>query len=105
MKIIALLAQGRAGADFLQSLFDGHPEVSQLPGYFNINEFLNNSSNDTSLESIAGKFINNNEKFFDSRKNLIERHNMLGEDRKSFYLISRDTFKKNFIDLFKKGLN
>ena len=101
MKIIALLAAGRAGADFLQSLFDGHPEVSQLPGYFNINEFLNNSSNDTSLESIAGKFINNNEKFFDSRKNLIERHNMLGEDRKSFYLISRDTFKKNFIDLFK----
>ena len=31
---ICLLGFGRSGSLFLQSLLDGHPEVSTLPGYF-----------------------------------------------------------------------
>ena len=31
---ISLLGFGRSGSLFLQSLIDGHPEVSTLPGYF-----------------------------------------------------------------------
>ena len=34
MKILAFIGGGRAGIDFLQSLFDSHPEISQLPGCF-----------------------------------------------------------------------
>merc|ERR1712023_577715 len=32
--IVALLGFGRSGSLFLHSLFDGHPEISTLPGYF-----------------------------------------------------------------------
>ena len=39
MKIIAFIGGGRAGIDFLQSLFDSHSQVSQLPGYFFFDEF------------------------------------------------------------------
>ena len=40
MKLLAFVGGPRAGLDFLQSLFDGHPEVSQFPGYFNFGELL-----------------------------------------------------------------
>ena len=29
MKIVVLIGGGRTGIDFLQSLLDGHPEISQ----------------------------------------------------------------------------
>ena len=34
MKILLLVAGGRAGIDLLQSLLDKHPSISQLPGVF-----------------------------------------------------------------------
>ena len=40
MKIIAFIGGGRAGIDFLQRLFDCHPEVSQFPGHFIYDEFF-----------------------------------------------------------------
>ena len=40
MKIVALIPGClRSGSDFLQSLFDSHPEVSQFPGVFYFDEF------------------------------------------------------------------
>ena len=39
MKIFCLLGTGRSGVDFLQTLFDQHPEVSHLPGVFYYQEF------------------------------------------------------------------
>ena len=32
MKTLLLVAGSRAGSEFFQSLFDGHPEVLQFPG-------------------------------------------------------------------------
>ena len=32
--IVALYGFGRSGSLFLHSLFDGHPDISTLPGYF-----------------------------------------------------------------------
>ena len=34
MKIFCLIGIGRAGIDFFQTLFDKHPQVSQMPGVF-----------------------------------------------------------------------
>ena len=39
MKIVVLIAGGRTGSDFFQSLLDGHPEISQFPGIFAFDEF------------------------------------------------------------------
>jgi len=33
MKTLLLVAGSRAGADFFQSLLDGHSQILQLPGY------------------------------------------------------------------------
>ena len=39
MKIITLIAGGRAGTDLFQSLLDMHPEISQFPGAFFFDDF------------------------------------------------------------------
>ena len=40
MKILLLVAGGRAGIDLLQSLLDKHPSISQLPGVFYWGDFI-----------------------------------------------------------------
>ena len=40
MKIFCLLGVGRSGIDFLQTLFDRHPQISQFPGVFSFDFFL-----------------------------------------------------------------
>ena len=52
MKIIVLIGGGRTGIDFLQSLFDQHSEVSQLPGVFYFDEFWKDIKNENNLKFI-----------------------------------------------------
>ena len=74
MKIVAILAcSSRAGVDFFQSLLDNHPEISQFPGALNFDEFIKEIELIKDPEVIAELFIKKFEKFFDSRKNLLER--------------------------------
>ena len=73
MKIIALIAGGRTGIDFFQSLLDGHSEISQFPGSFYYDEFWIKSKNEKKLEKIAEMFINDYKHFFDSRLNTLEK--------------------------------
>ena len=84
MKIAIIMAGGRSGSDFLQSLFDGHPEVMQFPGILKFtNKFLE-IFNKKSPQDIASFFIKTNKQFFDSRINKIERHNKLGIKKINF---------------------
>ena len=85
MKIIVLIGGGRSGIDFLQSLFDQHPEVSQLPGVFYFDKFWKEVKNEKNIGVIPKKFTQDYEKFFDSRLNKMERHYMLGKDKNSYY--------------------
>lgn len=102
MKIVVILpALPRAGIDFFQSLLDSHPEVCQLPGYFYFDEFWLKSKNENKPDNVARLFINDYKHFFDSRLNLLERHYMLGKDKKSFFLVNKELFTKYFIDLMK----
>ena len=99
MKIIAFIGGGRAGIDFLQSLFDCHPEVSKFPGYFFYDEFFQKVKNQNKIDHIADTFISDYEHFFDSRLNLRERHHMLGENKNSYYFVDKKIFKEHFIKL------
>ena len=102
MKIVVLVGAGRSGVDLLQSLFDEHPEICQFPGYFGFQQFWQKAKKEKNLETLAKYFITDHPHFFDSRLNLIERHHMLGKDKNSFFLVDKDLFTKNFIELFNK---
>lgn len=100
MKIIILIGGGRTGIDFLQSLFDQHPEVSQFPGVFYFDEFWESIKNEKNLKLIIKKFIKDYKKFFDSRLNIMERHDMLGLEKNRYYIVSEEKFEKKFLEIF-----
>jgi hypothetical protein len=101
MKIFLLLGTGRSGVDFLQSLFDKHPEISQFPGVFFFGIFLKKIRN-KNKKNIAKKFINEHERFFNSKIYKQERHDELGINRNEYFTVSKKKFIKNFIQLCKK---
>ena len=66
MKIIVLLAaMTRGGIDLFRSLLDKHSQITQLPGKFYIDEFLEGEKSKNS-EKIAKIFIENYSEYFDS---------------------------------------
>ena len=119
---ICLLGFGRSGSLFLQSLFDGHPEVSTLPGYF-FNGWFNQNSwpifepdySDTNWrETLVEKIIKYFEPQFNanSKKNLMGSTNedsswlahytgftQLGDNNSEILELDQDIFKKHLIDL------
>ncbi len=96
------MAGSRAGLEFFQSLLDSHEEVLQLPGILYIDANLIKILSIKSKESLAKEFINQYPNFFDSRKSDIERHYMLGSNKKKFYKVEKNKFVKNFLKLSKK---
>ena len=99
MKIIMLIAGGRTGVDFFQSLLDSHNQISQFPGSFYYDDFWNKSHDINNFDEIAKLFIREYELFFDSKLNKEERHHMLGKTRNSFYKINKNLFIKYFSEL------
>lgn len=104
MKIYCLLGVGRSGVDFLQSLFDGHSQISQLPGVFYYEIFWNNLKKKTKNQ-IADEFIKNHLRFFDSKIYKQERHDQLGKNRNESFTVNKKIFKKNFIKLCKNPID
>lgn len=105
MKIVVLLAaMTRGGIDLFQSLLDKHSQISQLPGKFYIDEFLKKIRLEQDNEKIALAFIKNYKEYFDSRLNLVERHDQLGPNKNEFYKVDEENFVKNFIELSKNKI-
>ena len=104
MKIYCLLGVGRSGVDFLQSLFDGHSQISQLPGVFYYQIFWNNLNKKTKHQ-IAEEFIKKHLRFFDSKIYTQERHDQLGKNRNESFNVNKNTFKKTFIKLCENPLD
>tara|TARA_E500000178_G_C17037425_1_gene764253 strand:+ start:4789 stop:5871 length:1083 start_codon:yes stop_codon:yes gene_type:complete len=96
MKILLLVAGGRAGIDLLQSLLDKHPSISQLPGVFYWGDFYKKIKNLKDLDLILEIFLKEYERYFDSRLNLRERHDQLGENKNEFYTVDKKEFKLYF---------
>ena len=101
MKIFAIVGMGRAGIEFLQSLFDGHTQILQLPGMIRFNKkFLNSLEMDS--KSFINYFIDNNEFFFNSLLQKLERHDQLGLKKNEHYTVNKNIFKKEFLILYDK---
>ena len=104
MKIFCLLGTGRSGVDFLQTIFDQHPEVSHLPGVFYYQEFWNKlKKKDTN--QIIKEFIKNHERFFNSKKYTDERHHQLGKKKNENFTVNKKLFAKCFTKLCKDPNN
>ena len=102
MKIVVLLAgMTRGGIDLFQSLLDSHPQISQLPGKFYVDDFLKKIDKNFASNQIADLFIKDYKEYFDSRLNIVERHNNLGPKKNEFYIVDKYKFKEKFINLFK----
>jgi hypothetical protein len=104
MKIFCFLGVGRSGMDFFQSLFDKHPEVSQFPGIFFYNLFWPKVRDKTKIQ-IAQKFIDEYERYFNSKMNRLERHDKLGKNKNEHFLVSKILFKKKFVKFCKNSKN
>ena len=106
MKIILLVAGGRAGSDFFHSLIDGHSQILQFPGYLRVDKNLKFILNLKSPEQKAKSFVKFYPEFFDSRKNKFEKWNKLGDKKNKFFLVNKEKFKNIFIKISrKKNLN
>ena len=96
------MAGARAGAEFFQSLLDGHKQILQIPGILHVNDELIKVLSIKSKKKLAEEFIKKYAYYFDSRKSNIERHNMLGLKKKSFYKVNKNFFIKKFLKFSKK---
>ena len=120
--VLALMGFGRSGSLFLHSLFDGHPEISTLPGYFFKGWFNQKTwslikpdfQEHDWRHTLAEKICNYFEPQFDasSKKNVIGKPNdhtewlaknlgftQLGNDQSETLKLDQDTFKKCFTEL------
>lgn len=61
VRLALITPHGRSGSIFFHGLFDGHPEVYVLPGYYNYFEYITDGR---SLEESVNLFIENNQKLF-----------------------------------------
>ena len=104
IKFLVLVAGCRAGAEFFQSLLDGHSEILQFPGIVLFNKNFKNHVN-YHYYQIADNFIENYEHFFDSRIKTVERHSMLGDDKNEYYYVDKQRFKEIFLELEKINKN
>ena len=99
---ICLVATGRSGSEYLQSLLDGHPEIIT----FNTNirfftEYLPTTvtwkNSETVTSDFIDEFIGNNINKLVTKYHWEEGQDKLGENRNQSLKINTDQFKKNFI--------
>ena len=100
MKILLLVAGGRAGSDFFQSLLDNHSQILQFPGLlkaYNLEKIINSKSKNI----IATNFIKTYPHFFNSKKEKFERWHKLGEKKNKSFFVDKKKFINAFLSLSK----
>ena len=103
MKVLLLVAGGRAGSGLFHSLLDEHTQILQFPGVLEINKNFLDLINLKNYHEIPMGFINLYPHFFNSKLDKIERHDRLGSNKRKFYKINTNTFIKNFTKLIQKN--
>lgn len=97
--VVVLLTTGRTGSDFLQSLFDGHPEVLMLPGSFFFHDFYAAGDPWRDAATLAQSFVAAHPGMFDSRRLPRERWDKLGPNRDEWFAVDADAFASHMCAL------
>lgn len=99
----ALVALGRTGSDFLQSLLDSHPEVLTFSGHIRFHSFWENSicvaAGDFDASDLLDEFIGKHIHALKSRYDLIERKHQLGEEQDQSIDIDLEQFRRYSLSL------
>jgi Sulfotransferase family len=111
LPVVALITTGRTGSDFLQSLIDSHPQVSTFNGHFAVySEFFTCAHTfiveKGDIDSAADEFIGQYIYKLNSRFDIQEAKDRLGENNDQFFKIDTDEFKQNIVGLlYERDLN
>jgi len=104
LPIVAIVTTGRTGSDFLQSLFDSHPEIVTFNGhfaiyseFFEINKLFNTVG--AKLSDKIDAFIQAYEYKLVSRLEIQERKDQLGENSDQSFEFDLDNFKTHMLGL------
>ena len=101
LKIVLLVATGRTGSDFFQSLLDSHPEIIQFTGNWVFHDWWNNAKCKSNPSDLVNEFIwwnspeNSHITKFKSYYNIEERWNKLGEKK----IVTLKYLLMNFISI------
>ena len=99
-----LVTTGRTGTDFLQSLFDSHPEVFVFNGQFYFHDFWASANSinyggNLEIEDILDEFIGLHIKSLKSCYDVVERKGELGENRDASIDVDIKMFRGHIIGL------
>lgn len=102
----SIVTGGRAGSDFLQSVFDSHPQVLTFNGWFPFHELFWNKSvcaaaNSFALEDIIDELVGMLIYKFKTRYDIQEQKDRLGPHADSSIDIDIPEFKKHVLFLMK----
>jgi hypothetical protein len=102
---LALVITGRSGSDFFQSLLDSHSQIAQLPGNWDFHQFWQDSVCKDNHSDLAQEFIwysKNHRSYlfkFESKYDLQERMDCLGENQDQSFSISRSEFSNHLVNI------
>ena len=104
LKVVSILATGRTGSDFLQSLLENHDQILTFNGHFLIySEFFNSSitfkGKKLKAEDIADELIGRYIYKFATQYDIQEGKDRLGPHCNQSFNISTPSFKTHFIGL------
>jgi hypothetical protein len=106
LKKVLLVATGRTGSDFFQSLLDSHPQILQLPGAWFFQQWWQVARCRNNVSDLVEEFIwqtspsyNHISKFI-SCYNTIERWGKLGDKKNESFKVNIDAFRKHMLNIF-----
>ena len=106
LKKILLVATGRTGTDFFQSLLDSHPQILQFPGVWFFHEWWRVARCRNNVSDLVNEFIwqtspafNHLTKFI-SGYNTVERWDKLGDKKNESFIVNIDAFRNHMLNIF-----
>lgn len=100
---VALVTTGRTGSDFLQSLFDSHPEVFVFTGELFFHEFWAEARCTQSAADLAEEFTGQFLYKLKSRYDLEERKDRLGENQDQSLDLDPAEFRAHLVGVHGEG--
>lgn len=105
LKKVLLVATGRTGSDFFQSLLDGHSEILQFTGIWYFHQWWKEAKCKENLTDLINEFIWHNCIYcnhiakFKSYYNKEERWDQLGNNKNEFFEVDINIFRQHMLNI------
>ena len=107
LKKVLLVATGRTGSDFFQSLLDSHPQILQFPGDLFFHQWWQVARCRKNVSDLVNEFIwcnsptcSNHIAKFKSYYNTEERWDKLGDAKNDYFEVDIDAFRNHMLNIF-----